>query len=361
MGNLASVCSDFHALPKLQQQDVVDSCMNNESLTWDKILDKVLPDIKDTQYLINLIDYHTQVNVARTEPQRPIGAKNKRPKTDNTVTPEPTNQAASPTGGAAEANRVLDFMQEHGDFLQQHGLITMPFFANTHPARKSAANNKEGNKFQDTDWAHKHLACTREDNWICTKGAGPSSYYSNPKKAVHTLFNWHNKEITANEVNAIQYINTLKEPMRLAESLKIACRDRGIILTRGDKSFADLFTCKDPADNLILIVAVAKVHAHEMGHTGTPRDENFTVLLLLHQKEPQVCLPSSNTNANLHLGTMIRSPNYKTSGTFLKYMKNNVNHKLVPVQHSPPGKHTIERGLQFLEYYTTEGSATTTA
>ena len=139
MGNMASVCYDFHALPVLQQQDVIDSCMNNESLTWEKILEKVLPEIKDTQFLINLIDYHKQGNVARTEPQRPIGAKNKRPKTDTTVTPEPTNQAASPTGGNAEANRVLDFMQEHGDFLQQHGLITMPFFANTHPARKSAA------------------------------------------------------------------------------------------------------------------------------------------------------------------------------------------------------------------------------
>ena len=237
----------------------------------------------------------------------------------------------------------------------------MPVFGNTHPAKKSAVNNIEGNKFQYTEWAHKHLASTRKDNWICTKAAGPSSFYSNPKKAVITLFNWHNKEITASKLNAIQYINTLKEPMRLAESIKSACHDRGITLTRGRKTFADLFSCKDPADNLILIVAVAKVHAHEKDQMGTPKDENFTVLLLLHQKEPHACLPFSNTNANLHLGTMIRSPNYKTSGTFDNYMKNNVNHKLVPVQHPPPGKHTIEHALQFLEYYTTEGSANTTA
>ena len=361
MGNMASVVHDFHDLPAPQQQDAIDSCMSNESLTWTTILEKVLPDIKDPQFLINLINYHKHGNAARTEPQRPIWDKNKCPKTDTVVTPEPSKQAALPTPGNAEANRVLDFMYEHGDFLQQHGLITMPFLGNTHPAKKSPVNNIEGNRFQDTEWAHKHLACTREDNWICTDAEGPSSFFSNPKKAVITLFNWHDKKITASEVNAIQYINTLKEPIRLAGSLKIACQDWGITLTRGKKSFADLFTCKDPADNLILIVAVAKVHSHEKGHMGTPQDENFTVLLLLHQKEPHACFPFSNTNANLHLGTMIRSPNYKTSGTFVKYMKNNVNHKLVPVQHSPPGKHTIERALQFLEYYTTEGSSNTTA
>ena len=253
-------------------------------------------------------------------------------------------------------------MEKHGDFFKDNGVLMMPFVGNTHPAKKVPINNADGNKTQYTAWANEHLACPREDNWICTRAAGSSSFYSNPKKAVITLLNWHQKDPTASEVEAIPYMNTLREPIRLAGAIQNACQDRGVTLTRGQKTFQDLFTCKDPADNLVLIVATAKVHSNEKDQMGTPQHEDFTVLLLLHQKEPHAILPFSNTDANLHLGTMIRSPNYKGSVTFTKYMKKNVNHKLVPIQHAPPdGTHTIERVLNFLEYYTTESSAQTTA
>ena len=67
------------------------------------------------------------------------------------------------------------------------------------------------------------------------------------------------------------------------------------------------------------------------------------------------------TNVNLHLGNIIRNKDYKKSVTFKKYMKSNVNYKLVPIQNGPPGKHTIEQVLQLKAYYTTKGLATSTA
>ena len=95
----------------------------------------------------------------------------------------------------------------------------MPIPGETQPPKAAAVNNTEGNQYKNADWAQKHLAIAREDNWICTKGTGTSSYFSNPKKAVHTLFNWYNKDVTASDLNAIKYINSLKEPMLLAESI----------------------------------------------------------------------------------------------------------------------------------------------
>ena len=55
---------------------------------------------------------------------------------------------------------------------------------------------------------------------------------------------------------------------------------------------------------------------------------------------------------NLHLGTMIRNKKYRNNITFAKYMKANVNDKLVPVQNNPTGR-KVERELYFKEYYTT--------
>ena len=123
-----------------------------------------------------------------------------------------------------------------------------------------------------------------------------------------------------------------------------------------------MFACTELENNPILIVAVAKVHeTYEKGEVGTPRDEHFTILLLLYQTEPHVCLPFEKANVNLHLGNMIRNKDYKKSVTFEKYMKSNVNHKLVPIQNGPYGKHTIKRVLQLKAYYTTNASATSTA
>ena len=121
----------------------------------------------------------------------------------------------------------------------------------------------------------------------------------------------------------------------------------------GKKDFANLFTCTDPEFHPILIVAMAKVHAQYKKDKGSaPRNENFAVLLLLFQWE-HVCLPFSNTNMNLHLGTMIRHKDYKKNSTFDKYMRKNVNQKLVPIQNIPVNNHNIERELHFKAYYTT--------
>ena len=84
--------------------------------------------------------------------------------------------------------------------------------------------------------------------------------------------------------------------MQLAASVQRAFLAQGITLTRCYKEFADVFACTEPETNPILIVAVAKVHEkHEKGLMGTPRDKHFTVLLLLYQTEPHLCLPFSNT------------------------------------------------------------------
>ena len=123
-----------------------------------------------------------------------------------------------------------------------------------------------------------------------------------------------------------------------------------------------MFVCTEPELNPILIVAMAKVQGkHEKGLMRTPEDEHFSVLLLLYQTEPQVCLLFSNTNVKLHLGNIIKKKNYKLSVTFGKYMKKNVNHKLVPIQNEPPSKHTIKRVLQLKAYYTTRLPATSKA
>ena len=123
-------------------------------------------------------------------------------------------------------------------------------------------------------------------------------------------------------------------------------------MTRGTKEFADVFACTNPERHPILVVAVAKLHAQYKKDKGNaPRNENFTVLLLVFQSE-HVILLFSDTNMNLHLGTMILHKGYKKHLTFDKYMKVNVNNKLVPVQNIPVPR-TIERELHFKEYYTT--------
>ena len=58
-----------------------------------------------------------------------------------------------------------------------------------------------------------------KDHWICTKGSSISSYFIIPTKAVHTLFNWFKAEVTENDVKAMNYIESLKQPMKLAKSI----------------------------------------------------------------------------------------------------------------------------------------------
>ena len=150
----------------------------------------------------------------------------------------------------------------------------------------AATNNTIDNKFQSAEWANIHLATPREDNWICTRGTGISSYYSNPKKAVHTLFNWHKIAVSNSDLNNIEFIDSLKQPTLLVASVQKAFLAKGITLMRGYKDFADVFASTEPEINPILIVAVAKAHElYEKNDAGTPQDENSTVLLLLFQTD----------------------------------------------------------------------------
>ena len=211
---------------------------------------------------------------------------------------------------------------------------------------------------QDTKEAQRYLVLKRQQHWISTKNSG---VFDNLIQAVHTLMNWFKADVTERDVKVIQYIESLNQPTELVEAIRVVCQTQGITLTLGTKQFDVVFSCKEPENNPILIVAVATVHPHEKGGVGMPVDEQFTVLILLYQAEPHLCLPFSNTHMNIHLGNMIRNKNYKASGTFAKYMKNNVNHKLVPIQGGRPGTSKVERQLQFKSYYTTDQSAAATA
>ena len=98
----------------------------------------------------------------------------------------------------------------------------LPDTIETQTQNAAAINNMDINKFQSAAWAQINLATMRKDNWICTKGTGISSYFSNLKKAVHTLFNWYKIAVFDSNLNNIEFIDSLKQPMQLAASVQRA-------------------------------------------------------------------------------------------------------------------------------------------
>ena len=74
--------------------------------------------------------------------------------------------------------------------------------------------------------------------------------------------------------------------------------------------------------------------------------------MLFFQQEQHILFLFSTTNMNLHLGKMIRNMDYQMSKKFEQLMINNVNHKLVPIQHGRPGSNP-QRQLYLKEYYIT--------
>ena len=221
--------------------------MDRELLTWATVSTLASPAIKDQQFLANLIESHKNgTAVPPTTPPR-IQETNKRPKIH--VTPVKEKPVAFPDYANTPAKRVL--------YTEMMGLPD-PIDAQAQTA--VATNNIIGNKFRSAEWANIHLATTREENWICTRGTGISSYYCNPRKAVHTLFNWHKIAVSDSDLNNIEFIDSLKQPMLLAASVQKAFLAQGITLTRGYKEFADVFACTELEIHPILIVAVAKVH-----------------------------------------------------------------------------------------------------
>ena len=360
MGNTIRISSDFYCLPSPQQKKILEACMDNKLITWATVARLAAPAMKDQQFLAKLIEsYKNGTAVPTTPPPRNQGTS-KRPKTS--VTPEVMEPPAFPSYINTDDKRQLftEMLQIVERILGPIDASAPPAVAINNPA--VAINTTDGNKYKSTAWANIHLAPDREKNWVCTSGPGPSSFYSNPTKAVRTLFNWHQIVVSNSDVSNIKYITSLKNPELLAASIQEAFRNKGVTLERGNKDFADVFACTDPEPNPILIVALARVHAKcEKDEEGTPRNENFTALFLIYQSAPHVILLFSGHHTNLHLGTMCRDKDYKRNGTFNKYMSKNVNHKLVPIHKHSPGNHTIERELQLVAYYTTSRTTTNPA
>ena len=277
-GTMASTVKDFDSLSPLQQKGLVVSCIKHKGITWKKVLEQLAPNIKDPRFVVEMIAHQKEAARSQEDSQQfHYQYPQQRPNKQAKVTPEKKKSPAVPDSIDTDPIRVL-----FETYLQNNG--TSPTYGDTYQPDPPPLNNTQGNISRDIHWVQQHLESYREENWICTRGVGSRSFIDNPTKAVHTLFNWHNKRITASDVQAIEYINSLREPMMLAESIQSTCHERGITLTRGRKNFADVFSCQEPADNLILIVGVAKVHTHEKDQCGIPKEENFTVLLLLHQK-----------------------------------------------------------------------------
>ena len=157
-------------------------------------------------------------------------------------------------------------------------------------------------------------------------------------------------------MKAIPYIDSLDQTPELAQAIQAFAKTRDITLTLSTMPFVKLLSCKEPELNPILIVAVATAHPHEKEVCGMSSYQQFTVLMLLYQKEPHLFLPFSTTHMNLHLGNMIKNMNYKASKTFDKYTKNNVNHKLVPIQKERTGS-SVQQQLFQSKHYTTSKSA----
>lgn len=140
--------------------------------------------------------------------------------------------------------------------------------------------------------------------------------------------------------------------------MKEFCKIKKLTLTLGKKSFAELFSCKEPKHNPILIVAVANTHSKEKITRGIPNYKQFRVLLLLFQEALHVLLLFSYTHMNLHLGNMIRNMDYGASFSFYECMKKDVNYKLVPIQHERTGSN-VQQQLYLSVYYTTSKSTLT--
>ena len=154
-------------------------------------------------------------------------------------------------------------------------------------------------------------------------------------------------------MKAIPYIDSLNQTMELAQAMQAFYKTQDITLMLGTKPFDKLLSCKEPEIIPILIVVVATAHPHEKKVCGMPCYQQFAVFMLLFQKEPHFFLPFSTTHMNLYLGNMIKDMEYKASKTFAKYMKNNLNHKLVPIQGGCPESSKVKQQLQFDSYYTT--------
>ena len=261
MGNTQAISNDFYCLSPPQQRQILEECMDNESITWAAVSTDAAHRVSDHEFLNDLIESHK--NGTAVLPSTPLRNQDvvKRAK----ISASPVKRAIVFPDGCDtpdQRKRYTKFM---------HTPEMMPASTDAPATTAADVNTTGGNQYKTTAWANDHLAPMSEANLVCTTGPGISSYYSNPTKAVRTLFNWHDIAISDSELSNIEYIGSLIHPERLATSVQEAFRLKGVALTRGEKDFADLFACTDPEINPILIVAVAKVHAlYKKNEAGTP-------------------------------------------------------------------------------------------
>ena len=82
MGNAQSVSLNFLSLLSPKQRQILELRMRHESISWANVLVKLYPEIKDKEYLSNLIDnYKNSTNV----PLTPALLNQEMPKRQKTV------------------------------------------------------------------------------------------------------------------------------------------------------------------------------------------------------------------------------------------------------------------------------------
>ena len=91
--------------------------------------------------------------------------------------------------------------------------------------------------------------------------------------------NRHAIGITAKDVKVIPHIVSLNKLGELAKDMQNFCQTEGLTLALGNKSFAELISCKKPEHNPILIVVVANIHSHEKDKYKMPMHSTYAALL----------------------------------------------------------------------------------
>ena len=173
--------------------------MLRESITWATVATLASTAIKDRQFLANLIKSHKS-GTAVLPATSPLNQElTKRP--NGHITPNEGDPVVFPGWANSSVKQRLYTETEEASKL-------LPNSIDAQASTVAAVNNMEENKFQSTTWVQLNIVTTREVNWIHTKSKGISSYYVNPRKAIHTMFNWHTIAVSDNDLNIIKYIST---------------------------------------------------------------------------------------------------------------------------------------------------------
>ena len=350
--------SDFDTLSVTDQKEVLADCMGQHDIPWKDVLKTQYPQFTCTRRLEFLIAQYKRGNgdlVRSQYPDAPEAGK----RTFAHISPN-NKAAAAPAPVANDHNDAVPrdiffggvYYRRESDQEMAHRTNPPRRVNDERNAQRHAGlshNSNPANSMKTNIEAHRLLTPSRPRSWICGEG---NDVFNNPRKIVHTLLNWHEVVFDQAELAALPDIDNLYEPAKLIKTLTTFCSTKDITLTRGNKSVEELFNCKDPATNPILIVFAATLHKNEEHILDYPV-ATFVQLMLLYQTEPQIVLTGSALNSNLYMGTSIRNGDYGAQRTFDPYMHVNVNHKLVPVRREDGKPGRLLRDLRFHSSYTT--------